>query len=308
MIERLSARNLNHLVVLAVLLDETNVSRAAKRLGLSQSATSHALASLRREFGDELLVRTNRGMVPTEYGARLRPELKAALSELSHALMSPARFDAKSSVLSFTVATADFLAAALGRELAHQFGKKMPNGSLRIEAVRLETLAERLLGGGVDVALAPPVPLDPGIQSEVILQQPWATALSAEHPLLAQRSRKAPLDVTEFVALEHVVVAPVRRGTSVVDERLEALGYRRRIRARFDSFSSAASALVGSRLVLTAPRVVFRDFGRKVRLFEPPVEIPPLALALHVDRARAAAAELRWLTTEVRRAVASIAR
>ncbi len=308
MIEGLAGRNLNHLVVLAVLLEEANVTKAAKRLGLSQSATSHALAALREQFGDELLVRTSRGMVPTEYGARLRPQLQMALVNVSHVVQSRAQFDVRSYTGTFTLAAADFLIPLLGRELAHQLSKKMPHGSLRLETVRLETLAEKLLGREIDAAIAPPVPLDPAIQAEIIIEERWVTALAADHPLAKRRARKDQLRLQEFVGLEHAVVSPSRRGSSAVDDQLAALGLQRHVRARFDSFSGAAAALVGSRLVLTAPRLLFRDLGRKVRLFEPPVSLAPLRLALHLDKARAASPEVSWFADEVRRAASWVER
>lgn len=307
MIERLLSRNLNHLVALGVLLEEANVSRAAKRLRLTQSATSHALASLRREFDDELLVRSNRGMRLTEFAEQLRPQLAEALDRLASAVTQRGSFEPRESTRTFSLATADFLLAPLGRQLGHQVTRKMPHGSLRLELARLEGLGERLLGGELDLGLAPQIPLDPAVRSEVVLEEPWVTALSIDHPLVKKLGRRGRLEVEAFTTLEHVVVSPTGRGQSAVDTNLAELGLRRRVRLRFDSFLAAREALVGSRLVLTAPRSLFHELERKVRLFAPPVELPPLRLALHVDRRRAAAPEIRWWAAEVKSALRLLA-
>lgn len=300
---KLVARNLNRFVVLGVLLEEANVSRAAKRLGLTQSATSHALAALRNELDDQLLLRSSRGMILTDYARSLLPELQNALACLQQAVTTKDCFEPRSSARSFALAVADFLAAPLGRELGHQLARKLPRGSLRLEPARLENLSERLASREIDLAIAPPVGLDPAIESEVIYEEPWVTAVSLEHPWLSRSPRPKALSLEQFVAFEHGLVSPTGRGTSVVDTQLASLGLQRRILVRFSNFSIAGAALPGSKWVLTAPRTLFRGLERKVRLFVPPVEIPPLRLALHVERARASSAELRWFTAEVRKAV-----
>jgi DNA-binding transcriptional LysR family regulator len=243
----------------------------------------------------------------TEFARQLRPQLAEALEGLASVVTNRARFEPRESTRTFSLASADFLLASLGRQLGHQLARRMPSGTLRLEPARLEVLGERLLSAELDLAIAPPIALDPAIHSEPLLEEPWVTALSADHPLAKKLPGKTRLDLEHFTALEHAVVSPTGRGRSAVDTQLAELGLRRRVRLRFDSFLAAGAALVGSQLVLTAPRGLFRGLERKVRLFAPPLPLAPLELALHVDRSRAAAPEVVWLTAELKKALRLLA-
>jgi DNA-binding transcriptional LysR family regulator len=81
--------DLNLLIALNALLSEGSVSRAAERLGLSESAMSRTLARLREATGDELLVRAGRAMVPTPRALALRERVKELVEEAS-AVLRPA--------------------------------------------------------------------------------------------------------------------------------------------------------------------------------------------------------------------------
>src|SRR5687768_3687274 len=105
--QNLAALDLNLLLVLEVLLAERSVTRAARRLGLSQSATSHALARLRVALDDPLFVRTSRGLAPTAKASRLAGPLRQAMSELRSALVDPAAFDPATAVGTVRICSAD---------------------------------------------------------------------------------------------------------------------------------------------------------------------------------------------------------
>ena len=89
----LGAFDLNLLVALDALLAERSVTRAAVRIGVTQSAASHALSRLRKLTGDELLVRAREGMVPTIRAEVMRAPLRRALEDLTGTLSSPRAFD-----------------------------------------------------------------------------------------------------------------------------------------------------------------------------------------------------------------------
>ena len=129
--------NLNLLVALDALLSEGSVTRAAERLGLSQSAMSHNLANLRVLFDDPLFVRTPEGMEPTARARALSAPLRAALYDLERVVASEPSFDPATARRGFTVATADFVAARLGADV-------------------IATLAA--VAPGVDLSVRPPPP------------------------------------------------------------------------------------------------------------------------------------------------------
>ena len=109
----LSQRDLNLLLTLGALLEEGSVTRAVKRVGLSQPAVSNALARLRDLFGDPLLVRSGARMVPTPQALEMAPALAEALSALERALRSPDAFDPKVARDRFPLAATDFIEMVL---------------------------------------------------------------------------------------------------------------------------------------------------------------------------------------------------
>src|SRR5262245_48431486 len=99
----LSGTDANLFVVVHALLEERSVERASKRLGLSASATSHALARARDVFGDPLLVRAGRRLVPTQRATAIQAGLARAVAEFELALAPPERVDLASLKRAFRV-------------------------------------------------------------------------------------------------------------------------------------------------------------------------------------------------------------
>jgi DNA-binding transcriptional LysR family regulator len=130
---KLSNLDLNLLVSLDMLLEERSVTRAAGKLGLSQSALSASLARLRRHFGDELLVRVGNRLELTPLGAGLRESTKVALAGVERVFSSERDFDPARSELQFTVILSDYATAFLGRELSAAVAREAPGVRLRLE-------------------------------------------------------------------------------------------------------------------------------------------------------------------------------
>ena len=103
-----AAFDLNLLLAFEALAAERNVTRAARRVGLSQSALSHALRRLRAHFGDELFQATPRGMMPTARAQALKGPLAEALRIVRETVESPRPFDPGALTRHFTLSTADY--------------------------------------------------------------------------------------------------------------------------------------------------------------------------------------------------------
>src|SRR5215208_2301644 len=108
-IPHMAGLDLNLALVLHALLAERRVSRAAKRLGLSQSATSHALSRLRSALGDPLVVRAPHGVVPTARALSIAAPLADGLELLEKSLLSPPRFDPATTARRFRIAATDYV-------------------------------------------------------------------------------------------------------------------------------------------------------------------------------------------------------
>src|SRR5690349_12884865 len=136
--QHVSRTNLNLLVVLHAVLAEGSVTRAGRKLGLSQTAVSNALARLRGELGDPLVVRKGRGIVATPRALAMRPELEAALGRLDALLAPPRRYDPAASTRTFTLALTDDQAIADLPSVHEAVSAALPKASIR--AVSIETL------------------------------------------------------------------------------------------------------------------------------------------------------------------------
>ena len=148
----LSAVDLNLLVVFDALMQERNVTRAARQLALSQPAVSHALARLRHMLRDELFVRSPKGMVPTPRAEQIAGAVRHAMEELQRALEEE-EFDPAKATRTFRVAVDNYSAIVLTAPLAARVAKLAPNISLEFQPSGTLDLADVFDRGLLDLAL-----------------------------------------------------------------------------------------------------------------------------------------------------------
>src|SRR5262249_49145516 len=150
---RLPQLDLNLLLVLDTVLTERSVARAARRLHVTPSAVSNALARLRGALADPLVARSGRGIVATPRAAELAPTLARALRELEQAVSGSA-FDPASTTREFTLAIADAGQIVRLPDLARSFATEMPRARLRVVGIDTLLSTGGLGGSEVDVAIA----------------------------------------------------------------------------------------------------------------------------------------------------------
>src|SRR4051794_6382549 len=126
-VPHMAGLDLNLALVLHALLAERSVSRAAKRLGLSQSATSHALARLRSALEDPLFVRVPHGIVPTPRAEALEDALAAGLALLEQSLLPPQRFEPARHARRFRIAATDYVEFLLLPRFLGALASEAPN-------------------------------------------------------------------------------------------------------------------------------------------------------------------------------------
>ena len=240
--------DLNQLQVLHHLLVERRVSAAAQRLGVSQPAVSNALARLRQRLGDELFVRTPRGMEPTPYALALGEPLAQALGLLRTALEQPSRFDPARSERTFTVGMTDIGEIYfLPRLLAHLRGVAP---GVRLSTVRNTalTLRDDLAEGRVDLAIGLLPGLQAGFFQQRLFKQRYVCLLRQDHPLAGRR-----LTLKGFAGAQHLVVVAAGTGHHEVDQWLERRGIRRDVRLVVPHFVAIGHILQASDLIATVP-------------------------------------------------------
>lgn len=256
------------LVALDVLLAERSVTRAARRLGMTQSAVSHKLRALREQLGDPLLVSANRELRPTDRALAIAGPLRAALLDLNAATEHGAEFDPSSSRRTFSLSTADYGELVAIPRIAARLQKLAPDIDLRLEPPYPD-LAERLADNRLDAAVAPAVPLPESLKRTKVLTEGFQVVLRRGHPALRE-----PWTLENYLALKHLLIAPRGARGSAVDDLLATRGLRRRVALRVSSFVAAPFIVAESNLCLTAPALLVLSLAKRLRLVTRPVPVP----------------------------------
>ncbi|WP_374469728.1 LysR family transcriptional regulator [Phenylobacterium sp.] len=272
------AADLNLLAILDVLLDEAHVSRAAVRLGLSQSAASNALERARALFGDRLLERAAGGMRPTPFAEALRPRLRAAIADLE-ALLAPEPVDLATLRRTVRVVMADAPADLVALGLHRRLADTAPGLDLVIQPWRGAPEALDALGrGDADLAISVFPAIERDFRREVLLEERYVVAMRAGHP--AAQS----FDLDAWLRWPHVLVSGRGETTGPLDEALVTLGRSRRVAMVVPSFGLAVPLVAGSNLIAMLPaRSIPPERRRELAVFDPPLPVAgfPLHLAWH---------------------------
>jgi DNA-binding transcriptional LysR family regulator len=264
------------LIPLDALLKERHVSRAAARVGLTQSAMSRVLARLRDTLGDPLLVRSGRSMTLSPRAEALAQPLSLAIANLERVLAGDDAFDPATSRRSFRVATVDYGAAVAIAPLMRMITEQAPNVDLSVDPLRSDSLDE-LDPGALDFVLAPRRRSSAGIVWTKLPADRFVSVVRKRHPRVG-----AKLDLDLYCSLAHVVVVPERRATNAIDTLLARVGRRRHVGLRVPSFLVAPLAVAESDMILTTPESVARIFAQSLalRVLAPPLPIEAVSLSL----------------------------
>lgn len=275
----LEAVDLNQLLVLSILLETRSVTRAAERLGLSQSATSHALGRLRVLFDDALLLRGAERMILTARAEALAPQLTSALSQLRGALRAPDVFDPAITERTFVFATADYTEFVLVPPLIAQLQRVAPRMALTV-CEPPSDVAAALGEGSLDLAAAPSLfgGAATGIQSRTLFDESFVCMVRQGHPALGKRWTPE-----SFSRLKHAIIAPRAKPGGFVDDSLARLGLSRKIALMLPHFLVAPFVIAESDLVLTLPRRIAKTFEKQLPLVlvPPPLEVPGFSMQLY---------------------------
>jgi len=277
--DSLAGVDLNLLVVLDALLAERHVTRAARRVGLTQPAASHALGRLRALLGDPLLVRGARGaLVPTPRAAAIAPALRRALDGVSEALRGEPVFEPATARRSFRIGAGDYQELVLLPGLMEQLAREAPGIDLWVVQLPDDS-AHAMAAGDVDLVLGVwrHAEWPAGIFQKPLFDEDFRCVVRAGHAATAQR-----LTLPRYCELSHLVVAP--RGTpgSYVDEALARLGRSRRIAVRVPHFLIAPHVIAGSELIATLPTRIVRHHLEPLGLamLPTPLDIPRFTVSM----------------------------
>ncbi|WP_395396172.1 LysR family transcriptional regulator (plasmid) [Novosphingobium sp. BL-8A] len=299
---RYKGLDLNLLHLLDVLLEVRNVTRAADRLALSQSAVSAALARLREFFGDELFVSDGRRMLPTAFAEKLARNLHQCLHEADTIINTGRDFDAATSTRTFRIIAADYIFASLLTDVSEVISKQAPG--VRLDFITLDNDApERMESGNIDLLIGPRQRLLPDHPSEQLFEEEIVVVGWSRNPMLANT-----LSTQDFFDAGHIAVrhgAPV--DMTFGDRLIESAGHSRRIEAVAPSFTLVPWMLIGTSRLSLLPRHLADKLARyvPVKFVEPPLTLPRIPELAQFHRAKGADNGIRWLIEHIQKQVRS---
>jgi DNA-binding transcriptional LysR family regulator len=307
--------DLNLLRVFDVLLEERNVTRTGARLGLSQSAVSHALNRLRYVLGDELFVRGPAGMQPTSRATEMGPQVHAALGQLQ-AAVAPSDFDPARSERRFTLAAGAYASAVLAPALAATLAGAAPQTELRIAEVSNDVL-ERLDARRVDFLMGSVLTAPDRFARETLLTEDLVWVVRREHP----RFGDGLVDLARLASVPHVVIAGTLPGivedggerrafvsraswedAGALEVALAAEGLTRRVGVSVPDTYTALAVAGRTDMATLIPRrlaLLSVESGR-VRLIEPPYESPRVDMTLLYLKDQLADPAIAWMRDQIR--------
>ena len=280
------------LLVFEEAMSTGRLSAAAKRLGLTPSAISHAVGRLREAFGDELFIRTARGVRPTPRALALREPVSEALRLINGALQ-PTRFEPNSDERVFRIAASDYETSLIAPLLV---GKN--SGVARfifLTLVRKDAI-EALHAGDLDLLIGYTWEKDKACESMTLYDEDYSVVARKKHPVLAQ-----PLDLSAYTRYGHVLVSPGSTLTGIVDKALAAAGVSRRVVVAVPYFLAALATVAQSNLLATVPRRVAHCHSARfgLAMLAPPVPIRSFPVQMIWSRRMSVDPAMLWIRNRV---------
>ena len=274
--------DLNLLLAFESLMIERNVTRAARRSGLSQPAMSNALARLRRTFDDPLLIRTPDGMKPTPVAQSLISHVRTALDGLRAALEERPVFDAAASLRTFHVLANDYAEIVLLAPMLKGLQTIAGGVTLKIDRPRnlFHPPVPSSLRDSFDLGIGfypDALSLETSLRSELLWEEKNVCIARAGHPTIDGK-----LTLRQYAEAHHVAVFYKSEGPGLIDGLLEQKGYFRRSAVLVPHFASVAFMVAASDLIATVPERLALQFSKRLKLqvIPVPIAMPPFRLVM----------------------------
>lgn len=286
--------DLQLLVLFEALIQDCNVTRTAERVCLSQPTVSASLARLRRYFGDPLLVRYGRSMVPTSRALDILSYLSPALDTLSSAMGKSAPFSSLTNAKTYRIGMSDDVELALMPSLIQVLRQAAPTIKVVVVPVDCFTVSEMLSNGAITMAVTPLRNL-PANCKQRYLRRVSSYVLRAGAP-------RSKLDIGEFCRRPHVLVSPLSDTRGVIDDVLANQGMQRDVVMTIPKYSPLPALLAENHeLIAVLPEHAARVLARYTGLTCDPVPlvIPACELSIAWPVIHDANPAEKWLRSVV---------
>lgn len=289
------------------LVSEAHVSRAAAHMNMTQPAMSKLLAKVRVMYGDPLLVRTEKGMVPTTRALELASQIRNILRLIDDSVAGTPAFTPATAQAHFRLLASESLTLSFVPSLIKTLQSESPFVTLSIHPPQLLRARQELEESRADFVMSSVRPSYEGLRSVPMFKQKLVVVVSTRHSTIRKQ-----LTLDDYLAFPHAYYAGLEGDTplieSTVDEVLAQHGLRRTIATWLPSALGSPAIVADTDLIATLPERVAHRFAAALglRVFEPPLPFPDIEVALywhersHLDPAH------QWLRSVMRQIALNI--
>ncbi len=280
-------------------LDEGSVSRAAVRLGVTQSAVSHTLERLRQALGDPLFVKSGRGIAPTRYALQAGPHIRQILDDLQSLSAGPP-FSPATAEFTFTIAANDYQRDLLLPGLVKILRQEAPGISLQVIPSGIPS-ADMLRKDVCDLIISPHPPEATDIMQRGLMADRMVVFYDPAH-------REPPTDLADYLKSDHIALLFATGEKPSLDISISARGLSRRNVVTVSNFSGLPEFLRGTDMLATAPERMSRHLMRDFAWVPLPFDFKPFTLLMLWHRRNQNDPAHKWLRNQVNAVAATMNR
>ena len=268
--------DLNLLIVMDAMLRERNVSKAAERIGLTQSAMSHALNRLRQYFDDPLFIKTGQRMEPTPKATALQTAVIDVMGTVRQRILSEAHFDPATAKREFTMCVTDMGEIVFIPAILALIRKLAPQCTIRTMQVPAEQIEGLLANGEADLAMGTYRTAPEGLYKQRLFMHGFSTLVHVNSKI------KKRISLKEFEKTPQIAVTLSGRSSLAFDSVLEEKGIKRQIVMKTPHFLIVPLLIEQQPdLIATVPTALANVYSGHgfVRAVSPPLELPSYAIS-----------------------------
>ena len=282
---------LQELMVFDAILSNGSITAAAEALGVTQSSVSKQLKILREYFGDELFVRSGRGMAATTKALAIAPQVSSLIASFE-ALSGEIEFDSREIARDFVISTTDEVQHYLLPELIKRITVESPKSRVIFKVLERNYAAKQLESGSVDLEITLNWHVPEHLKQKRLFSDDFAVLHRRGHPLQGKR-----LTLKRYLAASHMMVSPLGSAFGPIDEILSSYGQRRFVSLAIPYFMQVADPLLNSDFLLTLQRRACEELVRKhsLAISELPLKTRPVNYFLFWHKRYDKDSTNRWL-------------
>jgi DNA-binding transcriptional LysR family regulator len=292
-------QELNLLMVFDAIMTERSITRAAKRLSMTQPAVSNAVSRMRVAWKDELFVKDGRNIQPTLHAQNLWSQIRAPLTTLSEAV-DPKSFEPATANRTFRIATTDIAVDMTWAELRCTIEKEAPGINIHAVPYTIVNTEQVLENAEVDMVIGNSGVISNTFRADYLFSPKYICIMKHGHPLA-----KAELNLEEFAAADHLLVSLSGDITGYTDQVLLQHGLTRRIAMTVNHFSSVADLIKRSNLICVLPitAVAKEIINGDIAATKPPIELMPQQVSSIWHKRQDRDQGLAWLRAHFKRII-----